>query len=127
MTKDFKTTCVPAAADRAATHALELVRTNAAATENETQRAATHALELVKIKAKLNFVETRFGADWLPGVGRREFLFARGGGLVSQGVGSPTAELIKREDLSADREALSASLQGKKGIVEGVFTVKKLN
>jgi hypothetical protein len=53
-TKDFKTTCVPAAAECAAAFALELAKINATATENEAQRASAHALELVKINAKLN-------------------------------------------------------------------------
>jgi hypothetical protein len=53
-TKDFKTTCVPAAAECAAAFALELAKINATATENEAQRASSHALELVKINAKLN-------------------------------------------------------------------------
>jgi hypothetical protein len=75
-TKDFKTTCVPAAAEcaaafalelakinatateneaqRASAHALEVAKINATATENEAQRASSHALELVKINAKLN-------------------------------------------------------------------------
>lgn len=56
-TKDFKTTCVPAAAECAAAFALELAKINATATENEAQRASAHALELVRIKAaaKENF------------------------------------------------------------------------
>jgi hypothetical protein len=71
-TKNFKTTCAPAAAECAAAqalelvkinvqidsvHALELVKINATATENEAQRASAHALELVRIRAaaKENF------------------------------------------------------------------------
>jgi hypothetical protein len=50
-TKNFKTTCAPAAAECAAAQALELVKINATATENEAQRASAHALELVKINA----------------------------------------------------------------------------
>ena len=50
-TKDFKTTCVPAAAECAAAFALELAKINATATENEAQRASAHALEVAKINA----------------------------------------------------------------------------
>jgi hypothetical protein len=50
-TRDFKTTCVPAAAECAAAFALELAKINATATENEAQRASAHALEVAKINA----------------------------------------------------------------------------
>jgi hypothetical protein len=61
-TMNFKTNCVPTAAEKTDANALELLKITAAAKENEVkitataketeaQRAAAHALELVKIAA----------------------------------------------------------------------------
>jgi len=50
-TMNFKTNCVPTAAEKTDANALELLKITATANENEAQRAAAHALELVKITA----------------------------------------------------------------------------